>query len=332
MRRCLALLVVLLACAAPARPADTFTLTILHTNDFHGMMLPFDYDAQAERLPGTRGKLGGMARRAALIARLRSEIKNPLLVVDAGDVFTRGPWHKRWYGVPEIEAMNRMGYDLLCVGNNELKATGDTSSQAKMQDLLRRSRFPWVAANLVVQGSGKPVEGVRPFVVRRFGRVRVGLLGLTGAQANGYRQIAGWRVEDPVAAAQRWVPLARKECDVLVAVVHLDPLVERQLAAQVPGIDAIVGGHYHTLIAEPILVKNPAGVNVPIVQAGERGVVLGRLDLAFERRDGWRLASAKEHLLPLTQDLPEDPAIKRLLDSYLNRPGPAPAPAPAPAM
>ena len=318
------LVVWLLVCATPCWSAETSTLTILHTNDFHGMMEPFDFTGECAELAGQHARVGGMARRATLIAQLRGEVSGPMLVVDAGDLFTRGPWHTRWYGVPEIEAMNLMGYDLMCVGNNELKATADTESQAKMRLLIRRSRFPWVAANLTLEGTatadspGLLVEGVQPFVVRAFGRVRVGLLGLTAPQADAYPQIKGWRVGDPIEAAKRWVPLARKECDILIAVTHIGDARDRQLAQQVEGIDAIVGGHSHTFHSRPILVMNPAGADVPIAQAGGSGVVLGRLDLTFEHNGAWHLKAADGRLLPITDALAEDPEVTRLLKSYLD--------------
>jgi 2',3'-cyclic-nucleotide 2'-phosphodiesterase (5'-nucleotidase family) len=333
----LVLVVLLLAFVAPCWGGDTWRLTILHGNDLHGMMQPFDYQGTYPGLAGKQANVGGMARRATLIKRLRREVKNPMLVVEAGDLFTRGPWHTRWYGVPEIEAMNLMGYDLLCVGNNELKATGDTESQERMRVLVRRSRFPWVSANLTVEGTATadrpavPVEGVQPFVVRTFGRMRVGLLGLTAPRADAYPQVKGWRVGNPIEAAKRWVPLARKECDILIAVTHMGEKSDRQLAAQVEGIDAIVGGDSHTFLPHPVLVKNPAGVDVPIAQAGELGVVLGRLDLTFEYGNGWRLKAAEGHLLPITAALPEDPEVKRLLESYLDAPAVSALPWPAPA-
>jgi 2',3'-cyclic-nucleotide 2'-phosphodiesterase (5'-nucleotidase family) len=330
------LVVWLLASVSPCSAGETWKLTILHTNDLHGMMEPFHYQGKYAELAGQQANVGGMARRATLIKRLRREVGGPMLVVDAGDLFTRGPWHTRWYGVPEVEAMNLMGYDLMCVGNNELKATADTESQAKMRLLLRRSRFPWVSANLTVEGTATadraalPVEGVQPFVVRAFGRVRVGVLGLTTARADTYPQVRGWRVGDPIEAARRWVPLARKECDILIAVTHLGEALDRQLAQQVEGIDAIVGGHSHTFLPCPVLVKNPAAVDVPIAQAGELGVVLGRLDLTFEYDNGWHLKAAEGHLLPITEALAEDPQVRCLLRSYLDTPAVSAAPRLAP--
>jgi 2',3'-cyclic-nucleotide 2'-phosphodiesterase (5'-nucleotidase family) len=330
MRRVLLVLLLLLTLAFPALAADTFQLTLLHTNDMHGQMRPFDYDDWNKHFGGPQKSIGGLARRATLIRRLARETKHPLLVIDTGDTFTRGPWAEQWFGVPEIEAMNAMGYDLLCVGNNEFQATGGPDAQGKMLLLMRRSRFPWLAANLTTE-SGDPVEGIHPFVVREFDGVRVGFLGLIPSRVAEYDWIKGWKTVPPIEAAKRWVPVARKECDVLILTAHLGEEEAAQVVAAVPGIDALIGGDSHSFIAPPLMLKGPDGAQVPMVMAGERGTVLGRFDLTFEHDTTWRLVKSEEHLLPITASLREDRAVLRLLSRYLDAPKRVAAPVLAPA-
>lgn len=296
---------------------ETFKLTILHTNDLHGMMRPHEYQNVLAFLSGQRGTRGGLARRATLISQIRRETKHPVVVVDNGDLFTDGPWAEKWFGVPEIEALNAMKYDLFAVGNNELKATLDTTAQSKMLTLVRRSRFPWLAANLTVTGSNAQVEGIHPFIVHRYGDVRVGFLGLITGQAV-FEWIKGWSVEDPITAAKRWVPIARRECDILIVTAHLGDEAAQELIRQVSGIDAVVDGHSHTFTPTPVMVKNPDGHMVPVVQAGEKGVVLGRFDLTFTHDDRWQLLDAKEKLIPITSAIREDRAVRKLLERYLD--------------
>jgi 2',3'-cyclic-nucleotide 2'-phosphodiesterase (5'-nucleotidase family) len=324
MRRALLVIALLLAFALPVSAAETFHLTILHTNDLHGMMRPFDYDGGNGYLEGAQKDIGGLARRATLIARLRRETGHRVLVVDTGDVFTRGPWHQRCLGVPEIEAMNRIGYDLLAVGNNEFQATEGPDAQDGMLLLIRRSRFPWLAANLTVAGGEAPVEGVHPFVVRTFGDLRVAFLGLVPRRVAEYDWIKGWKIEDPVVAARRWVPIARKEADMVIATVHLGPAEAREVLAKVPGIDAMIGGDSHTFTPEVVMMKSADGREVPYVQAGEKGVVVGQFDLTFEDGGGWHLVAAAETLIPITSAIPEDRRVRRLLERLLDTPTPAP--------
>jgi len=120
------------------------------------------------------------------------------------------------------------------------------------------------------------------------------------------------------------VPIARKECDILIAVTHIGvhpnggASLDRSLAAIVPGIDAIIGGDSHTFLARPQVVDGPDGRKVPIFQAGEQGVVLGRADLTFEQTDaGWHLTAFDGKLIPVDKTVQDDPVIKQLLDRWL---------------
>ncbi len=319
MRRVFVVVALLLALALPVCAADTFQLTLLHTNDLHGMMRSFDYAREGGPFSGAHPNAGGMARRATLIAQIRRETKHPVLVVDCGDVFADGPWSTKLYGTAEIDAMNQIGYDLFGVGNNEFQATGGPDAQDKMLLLIRRSRFPWLAANLTTEGGG-PVEGVRPFVVRTFGDLRVAFLGLVPGRVAEYDWIKGWKTQDPIAAALHWVPIAREEADLVIAVVHLGPGTARELLAKVPGIDAMIGGDSHTFTPEVVMMKSADGRDVPYAQAGEKGVVLGRFDLTFEHGSDWHLTAANETLLPITSAIPEDRGVRKLLEHLLDTP------------
>jgi 2',3'-cyclic-nucleotide 2'-phosphodiesterase (5'-nucleotidase family) len=331
--------VLLLALALPSWGAETWSLTILHTNDLHGRLLAFDYGGGEDAPPWPEGHLGGLARRATALEKLRGEIDCPLVLIDTGDIFTRGPWHEKWYGEPEIEAMNLMGYDLLVVGNNELKPIwDDPRSKEMMLSLMRRSQFPWLAANLVIDDeraegdSPNFVEGIHPFVVRTFGEVRVGFLGLTTPASAEYPHLTDWTVIDHTECARRWVPRVRQECDILIVVSHIGHRTDQALAAEVGGIDAIVGGHSHTIVREAVWVESPDGRRVPIAQAGELGVLLGRFDLVFERAEDekkWALAEATVELIPLDESVEEDPVMAAFLKTY-TRPEPAPVGAGAP--
>lgn len=318
---CLLFLLGSVACWA----GETWEFTILHTNDLHGQMMSFDYLSTNYRFPAhkfvndryAQADAGGLARRATLLSSLRKTINHPVALIDAGDIFTRGPWHTQFYGVPEVEIYNQLGYDMLCVGNNEFKATGDVDSQQRMLSLMRQSRFPWLTANLTVGDTGVPVEGIHPYIVRRYGTIRVGFLGLTAPRSAAYQQTQGWTISDPIAAAQKWVPIARDECDILIAVTHIGETLDRQLAAQVEGIDAIIGGDSHTFIPQPEIVTNPLGVKVPIVQAGEYGICVGRVDFTFEKTDDWKLIHTAGKLIPVDASVKDDPAIRHILEQWI---------------
>jgi 5'-nucleotidase len=311
----------LLLAFAPAPAAETVQLTILHTNDYHAMLDPFDYRASGNFLQGWQHNIGGMARAATFIKQTRAQAKNPVIVIDAGDVLARGPRQDLYDGLPQIEAMNLIGYDLFCVGNHEFYATSGLKSQEKLFSLIQKSRFPWLGANVKADPAPPASEktaakNFQPFVIRRYGSLRVGFLGLTTARYAHYPEMRGWQVKDPLEAAKYWVPKARKQCDILIAVTHLKLDSDRLLASRVAGIDVIIGGDSHTFLATPVRVKSPAGNQVSIVQAGEFGVAIGRLDLTFEKNKTWKLIKVQEKLTLLTKAIAEDPKVKALLKRY----------------
>ena len=227
--------------AAPNAPQQ-MTLTLLHDNDLHGHLLPFAY-VEIGQSKLEKPSVGGAARRATLIRRLRQEIKNATMLIDSGDTFTRGPLTNAYEGIADTEAMNAVGYELAAVGNNEFKAkdgvdqTDAAGAQTALLQIVKRSRFPWICAN-ATDGKGAILEGVQPYVVRDFGGVRVGFLGLTSPKSMTYPQTKGWTITDPIAAAKQWIPEARKHCDVLIAVTHIGVLLDTLLAAQTAKVAA----------------------------------------------------------------------------------------------
>lgn len=305
----------------PALAQEKLDLTILHTNDLHGHTLPFAY-TEPERSKSEQPSVGGAARRATLIRQLKKNAKNPVLVVDTGDTSTRGPLTNAWEGIADIEAMSAVGYDMAAIGNNEfkLKDAAERSdalgAQNALLQMVRRSHFPWVCANAGVgeAAKGELIPGVHPYVVREINGVRVGFLGLTAPRSADYPQTVGWWVGDPIEAAKKWVPIVRKNCDVLIALTHIGVDDDKKLA-EVTGIDAIVGGDSHTFLYKPLVVNG-----VPIVQTGEFGVNLGKFDLHFAKtpglNGGWKLAGYEYALLPITSKLKEAKDVKAVADAY----------------
>lgn len=311
-----------LTLSAQNRTSDQFALTILHTNDLHGHIFPFAY-TETGRSKEEYPSVGGAARRATLIRKLRREIKNPVLLVDGGDTFTRGPLTNQYEGIADVEAMNAVGYELAAIGNNEFKAKDGyevndaAGAQAALLQVVKRSNFHWLCAN-ATDGKGAILEGVLPYVVREIEGVRVGFLGLTAPRVADYPQAVGWTISDPIATAKQWIPKARQQCDILIALTHIGFDLDKQLAAQTTGLDAIVGGDSHTFLYKAEEVANLDGKKIPIVQDGEFGVNLGRFDLRFGRNGGkWTLTSYDSKLIPVDAKIKEAPDVVAKLKPYL---------------
>ena len=302
--------------------SQTFALTILHTNDLHGHIFPFAY-TETGRSKVEAPSIGGAARRATLVRQFRRDIKNPVVLVDSGDTFTRGPLTNAYEGVADVEAMNAVGYDLAALGNNEFKAKDGyevndaAGAQNALLQVVKRAHFHWLCAN-ATDGKGAFLEGVLPYVVREYNGVRVGFLGLTAPRSASYPQTKGWTISDPIAAAKEWIPKARQHCDILIAMTHIGTDLDKQLVAETTGLDAIVGGDSHTFLYEALEVANSEGKKIPIVQDGEFGVNLGRFDLRFTRDadEKWTLAGYKYNLLPVGQKIREAQDVVAALEPY----------------
>jgi 2',3'-cyclic-nucleotide 2'-phosphodiesterase (5'-nucleotidase family) len=227
-------------------------------------------------------------------------------------------------GVADIEAMNAVGYEIAELGNNEFKAKdareqGDAAgAQAALLKVVKRSRFAWICAN-ATDSQGSFLTGVQPYVVREIAGVRVGFLGLTAPRSAAYPQTKGWHILDPITTAKEWIPKARQDCDVLIAMTHIGVELDLPLAMKTKGIDAIVGGDSHTFLYKAWEAKNLDGVKVPIVQDGEFGANLGRFDLHFELGSdhAYHLKGYTYSLIPVGADTPEAPDVVAKIDPYV---------------
>ena len=261
-----------------AASAGETLITVLHTNDTHSQIDPLpDNDRQN---PGK----GGVARRATLVKRIRKENPNTLLI-DAGDQFQGTPYFNFFRGEVEYKAMSMIGYDAATLGNHEFDNGVDALAAA-----MKFANFDFVSANYDV--SGTPLESrVKPYIVRVIGGVRVGLFGL-GVSPNNLitpENFKGVKFIDPIKAAEKTVrTLRRKErCALVVVMTHLGyfanpregEIGDSQVAANVDGIDFIAGGHTHTFMRSPVVVRTPGGKNTIIFQVGKSGINVGRVDL-----------------------------------------------------
>jgi 2',3'-cyclic-nucleotide 2'-phosphodiesterase (5'-nucleotidase family) len=321
----IALSALLWPAAAPAQPASA-RLTILHTNDTHGHLLPFSYPAivpagsELEQLQQRRD-IGGIARRAALAQKIRAEQKGrgiPVWLVDIGDFTDGTPFSTEYRGEADVAAMNASGYDFATFGNHEFN-----SPLAQVRKLLQLTKHPVLLANAVDRATRAPLG--QPWRVEKVGAVRVGLFGLvTRDTANYPAAKEGVDILDEVATARRIVDTLRTQADIVVLLSHAGDGTDLKLAMEVPGIDVIIGGHSHSRMPIGQFVwrgedLSETDVNgTVIVQAFQWGGELGRLDLLFQRDRGgsWRVSRYRARLLPITPDMPAEPMVASVVDTY----------------
>ncbi len=321
---CVCGLLLAVLASASAASENIAELTILHTSDLHGAVLPFnDY---ANR-PSSRGSL---AQVATMVEEIRETAGHPVLVLDSGDTLQGTPFeqfvHVRWgEPSPTITAMNRVGYRAMAVGNHEFNFGLEVLRRAQAQ-----ASFPFLSANTLRNGTDEPA--FPPYVIFEEGPLRIGVLGLITPNVPGWEKKenhSGLVFEPMDSAARRWVPVLRDQerCDVVVVLAHTgferDPdtgepdgtehenFVWR--LTEVPGIDLLLTGHTHEDIA-PRLVRG-----VVVSQPSARARLLTRIDLRLEEGSGgWEIVDWTGRNLP-TEDATADSDVVDAMMSFHQR-------------
>lgn len=303
--------------AAAAMGSDQQLVSILHTTDLHGHILPTSgYDGQTD--------VGGLARCASQLRQWQQQSPASLLL-DAGDLFqgTAAGYLSR--GRVMVDLLNQLGYDAWSLGNHDFDWGSDVWLEA-----VAASNMPVLTANLAFEGravgtleASHPLAKVRPWLMREVGGFRVGLLGLITPGLSAWLtpdQLGAAQVTDPVAAARRAVAeLTAEGVDAIVAVVHFgwreqddhaNPLHE--LAFQVPEIDLIIGGHTHRLHE-----SRQIGRSI-YTQANYHGLHCGRVDLVFDRSSR-RLLGCQPMLASMDAQVPLDPLVMQVAAPMLEQ-------------
>lgn len=262
-------------------PKET-KITILHTNDQHSRIEPFE--ASYSRNPNQ----GGFARRAALIQKIREQEQNVLLL-DSGDIFQGTPYFNFFGGELEFKLMSMMGYDAATMGNHDF----DNGLEG-FKKVLPNAKFPFVCSNYDFEDT--ILDGLtQPYKVFNKNGIKIGIFGV-GIELKGLvgkKSYGETEYLDPIEIANDHAKLLRndKKCDLVICLSHLgyefkdnpNKVSDKILASKTSGIDLILGGHTHTFLPEPQQFLNKDGRNVMVNQVGWAGLLLGKIDFHFDR-------------------------------------------------
>ena len=292
----------------PAAWAERVTITLLHLNDVY------------EITPVAGGKSGGLSRVATVRQRLQQANPNTLTIL-AGDALSPSALGtakvngESLAGQQMVAVLNALGVDYATLGNHEF----DLSAPQFLQR-LRESRFQWISSN-VLDASGQPFPGV---VVNKIHTVkgqsgtpvRVGFLGLT---LNSNRA-AYVQYRDPVQSARSQVQaLKRQGADIIVALTHLSLAEDHQVAAQVPEIDLILGGHEHENIQQWRLVTRSRSTcpdpGIPIFKADANVRTVYVHQLRYDTQT--RCLAIASQLESITDAIPPEPRTEAVVQQWL---------------
>lgn len=252
-------------------------ITILHTNDVHSHIDAF----------GPNKSQGGVARRASLVESLRKENPNTLLL-DAGDIFQGTPYFNYYGGELEFKLMSKLKYDAATIGNHDFD-NGIDGLYAQ----LPHAKFNFLSANYDFSNTIMDTHS-KPYKIFTIEGMKIGVFGL-GINLNGLVNPSHFKETkylDPIEISQEMAQILKKEkgCDLIICLSHLGyhyknnpkKISDINLAKATKDIDLIIGGHTHTFLPKPTIVKNIEDKNTLVNQVGCYGINLGKIDFYFD--------------------------------------------------
>jgi len=265
----------------------TCTLHILHTNDIHS-------------------RFEQMAQISSCLKAKRAEweqLGEHVLTVDIGDHIDRSRMNtEATWGRANVDILNHSGYQYVTIGNNE----GLTLPKERLDALYQHAAFTVVVGNLRDGTSERRPAWASPYAIHEWDGFRIAILGVTAAFGSFYR-LLGWEVSDPLPLIKRQVQELRPQVDAIIVLSHLGYWADKQLAAEVEGIDVILGGHTHHLLEQGERVGSAL-----IAQVGKFGDYVGHVKLLLDQREHRILA--KEARVMRVGEFAADPVVERLIE------------------
>jgi 2',3'-cyclic-nucleotide 2'-phosphodiesterase (5'-nucleotidase family) len=244
---------------------ESRNVSILYTGDVQGHLTSFYYDS--------RKPVGGIAKRAIYFQDKRRHKNMTWLALDSGDAISGTPLSNSFQGYLDIQAMNRLKYDAMCLGVHEFDYGVDVLKQR-----MSEAEFPILSANVVYADTGQPFAV--PYIILNRDGFRIAIFGLTTSEIDDQlpaNKFAGLQVKDPLETARILVPQLAAQSDIIIALTHLGIDEDIQLSSKLQEIDVIVGGMSHSELQVPMKVGRTL-----IVHDGEYGRNVGLLKLAFQ--------------------------------------------------
>jgi len=281
--------------------AAEYKLTILHTNDIHSRIESISkYDSTCGADDEAEGKcFGGIARVKTMVDTKRAELDGQnVLLLDAGDPFQGSLFYTTYKGEAEAEFMEDIGYDVMAVGNHEFD-----DGPAGLQQFVDTVSFPVISGNLDLSSEPLLKGKVGNHVVLEVGGQKIGIISALATDtvetsSPGPNVVFQDEIDSLIADVEA---LQAEGVNKIIALTHVGLAKDMDIAAKVPGVDLVVGGHSHTLLsntsdraagAYPTMVGD-----VPVVQAYAYTKYLGELTVTFDDEGNVTSAAGEPILL-----------------------------------
>lgn len=317
-------------------------LIIIHTNDLHSNLTGFSPEIEYTPCQTNNDEtIAGFARIATIISKDKDKFPENTLVVDAGDFLMGTFFHifepKDGF---QLGLMNKMGYDIIGLGNHEFDFGPEALTQIINTSLMNGEIPALTLAN--VEFDKKSAEDdmfadmynigiIRKYQIIEKDGLKIGVFGLIGEDAKQVApNAAPLKILDPIKSSKKIVKILQneEEVDFIICLSHSGVKKDKKgewagedvdLAKKVKGIDLIVSGHTHTTINDPIWING-----TPIIQTGAQGRNVGRFEINIKEGE---ISSAKYQLIPINDEIEGDCKIHqeiagriRLVDNEILKP------------
>ena len=277
-------------------------LTILQINDLHGYLEP-----HPEVFRG-RGRFdyrtcGGLARIASIFKQVRAERPGQVLALDNGDTFHGTYVAGASQGEAMLPLMNALAFDAMTL--HWEFAYGP----AQVRKLAAGLGYPMLALNCYEKESDRRV--FEPSCVVERGGLRVGIIGIASnivdkSMPPSYSEGVRFTLGNAELPGHIETLRSREKVDLVVVLSHLGFAQDAKLAAEVPGIDALISGHTHNRLYRPVWVGT-----TPIIQSGCHGSFVGRLDLTV---DAGKVVDARHALICVDEQVQPDAQMAEMVE------------------
>ena len=309
-------------------------LTILATSDLHGYIEPSDFTSKEQDQPF------GALKVATILKKEKQAAQGPVITIENGDFIQGSPLtyyiakHREEMDPEDLASvLNSMAYDVGVIGNHEFNY-GDTY----LRKAISAAHYPVLAANILNE-EGEPAFGKAYTLIEKEG-IKIAVLGLTTTYIPNWEHpehIKGLTFKKGVETAKEWMPYLRELADVVIVSYHggfghdlktgerVEPLTGEneayQLMTEVPGMDALITGHQHRLIATKIN-------DIPVIQPGYRGEGVGKITLTIEKNDEglFSVTQSEASLIKTASAIPDAGMSEKLagvfqeVDEWLDQP------------
>ena len=300
----------LLSCVfSKTQDTDNFRLNLVHTNDLHSHLLPFndlnDCDLDSDCL-------GGLARVTTFLKKEKSE---NTLILDAGDRFTGTAFYTLFKSRYLLPLFQNMPYDAITLGNHEFD-----DNLPETVSFLQQWDVPVILANLDISPQEVLADRIKPSIVIEKGGKKIGIIGLLTQETIvlDNPDISVLPVLDILS--KEIGALKEKGVNIIIVLSHIGLNADKQLAEKFPEIDIIVGGHSHTLLSNNKDISNiggpyPIAMNqgkTLIVSSGMGGRFVGKLQADFNTAG--EIVAYRGNTIAMDNQFSNDPVAKAIIE------------------